>query len=212
LPYFSLSLLFFLQTDQVKGEDLLGISFWSPEISKSLPFVVCSLEARGKGKPEAQPCRTLFPLPLFRPAAALDPQWMIATLQNPSANPHLAATSCQYPTLLWPSPCPPWSPQQGQLATVHPLPCHLAARLTTTRRTNSPKQKSSRPTVHRTPTMPGRRHRTTPRTCASSSSPLHARLHGTKRPSRRHHCSAPWCTVTTPPRPKLTTTSLKTVD
>jgi hypothetical protein len=54
IPCFSLFLFYSpLQTDQVEGEDLLDISFWSPEICKSLPLVVCSWNRGEQEKPEA---------------------------------------------------------------------------------------------------------------------------------------------------------------
>jgi hypothetical protein len=40
--------------------------------------------------------------------------------------PHLAETPSQHPTPLWPSPCPPWTPQPSLHATVHLPRCHQA--------------------------------------------------------------------------------------
>jgi hypothetical protein len=65
----------------------------------------------------------------------------------------------------------------GQPATVHPTPCHLAARTPSTPRINSPRRFHLSPTVRRDPTVPTRRQRAAGSTQSGHRVPTRTRPH-----------------------------------
>jgi hypothetical protein len=98
-PCFTLlSFLFFLQTDQGEGEGLLGISCWESRDLQILSFCCLQLGLEGGEKPEANDARPLPSPFVLRPAAALDPQSLIAVLLAPWNQPHPAEAPGQHPT------------------------------------------------------------------------------------------------------------------
>jgi hypothetical protein len=134
--------------------------------AKSFPLVVFSRH-QGRGVARGQPCQNPLSLPPSSiTPATIDPNAAAPPCRNPSTSPTLQR------------PCTrPWASQQGQHATVHLLPCHLAARLATTRRVNSPKQNATSPTVHRAPTVPARRQRAARSGQSGHSVPACTRAH-----------------------------------
>jgi hypothetical protein len=125
-----------LQTDQVKGEDLLEISFRVQRFANlfSLSFAV---GGEGKSRARGQRCQTLSPLPLNSTSRRHRPPTSERHPAKTLALPRLAETDSRHPTPTWPSPCPPWTPQRGQRTPDHRPIRHFATSLVLTPGINS---------------------------------------------------------------------------